>query len=53
MAISGTDVYIAGNESPTGTLTNVAEYWKNGSVQALPVTTAGTGRVSAMSVVTQ
>ncbi len=58
IAVVGSDVYIAGNEAnvnwSNGAFSaNVAEYWKNGVVHTLPLTTSGAGTVSAIAVVSQ
>lgn len=54
MAAGGSDIYIAGWEMSGNPVTNdnydTPEYWKNGTVHTLPVTSAGGASVTAMAI---
>ena len=57
ITISNGDVYIAGSEAsvlPTGaTVSGTPEYWKNGTVYALPMVHNGNGGASGVGVVSR
>ena len=54
MAVDGTDIYIAGWEMSGDPVANnnynTPEYWKNGTVHTLPVTSASGASVTAMAI---
>jgi len=54
MAVDGADIYIAGWEMSGDPVANnnynTPEYWKNGTVHTLPVTSASGASVTAMAL---